>query len=107
MKIVNKMQTYFSAVTILLLAFTLAVIYFLFAAYREEDFQQRQKDKIYITLRFLSEFQDIDNTILEKFGKVCSNFRSIIKRMSFFEKFEFHARSWQSLQALVCRLRVC
>ena len=69
MKIVNKMQTYFSAVTILLLAFTLAVIYFLFAAYREEDFQQRQKDKIYITLRFLSEFQDIDNTILEKIGK--------------------------------------
>lgn len=66
MKIRRKMLVYFSGVTIMLLALTLLAIYFIFAEYREEDFQQRQKEKIQITLHFLTEFEEMNNQILDK-----------------------------------------
>lgn len=70
MNIRKKMLLYFSVITIVLLAMTLSIIYFLFSAYREEDFQQRQKEKVYITLQFLSEFQGIDQRILEQMDQI-------------------------------------
>ncbi|WP_353136894.1 ATP-binding protein [Pseudopedobacter sp.] len=64
MSIRKKILVYFSAITILLLAISLVVIYILFSEYREEDFQQRQKEKIHLTLKFLAEIKKIDQDVV-------------------------------------------
>lgn len=50
------------------LAFVL--IYALFSQYREEEFQQRQKEKIKSTLYFLSEIKKADNTLTESIDRL-------------------------------------
>src|SRR5690606_5362348 len=65
MSIRQKILVYFSAITIMLLAISLVVIYILFSEYREEDFQQRQKEKIQLTLKFLAEIKKTDNDVVE------------------------------------------
>ncbi len=65
MSIRRKILLYFSVVTIFLVASALAFIYTLFAQYREEEFQQRQREKINTTLKFLTEFKEIDQSLIE------------------------------------------
>ncbi|ADY52177.1 integral membrane sensor signal transduction histidine kinase [Pseudopedobacter saltans DSM 12145] len=65
MSIRKKILIYFSAVTVMLVAIALMVIYILFSEYREEDFQQRQKEKIHLTLKFLAEIKRADKDIVE------------------------------------------
>ncbi len=57
MKIRNKILLYFSASTIVLVGVLFITIYWLSAEYREEEFQQRQREKILTSLRFISEIE--------------------------------------------------
>jgi signal transduction histidine kinase len=66
----KKILLYFSFTTILLSGIVFVFIYALFAQYRTEEFQERQKEKIKSTLFFLSETQKVDkdlNDLIERF----------------------------------------
>ncbi len=58
MKIRNKILIYFSSSVIALTAIALTILYVLFSEYREEEFQQRQKEKIKYTIRIIPEFKE-------------------------------------------------
>ena len=45
-------------------------IYTLFSQYREQEFQQRQKDKIETTLKFLTEIKGIDQDLIESMDRI-------------------------------------
>lgn len=59
MKIRNKILIYFSSTVILLSAVSLSVVFLLFAAHREEEFQQQQFAKIKYTVGLIDEFKEI------------------------------------------------
>lgn len=63
MKIRNKILIYFSSTVILLSAISLIVIYLLFSEYREEEFQQRQKEKIQFTVEMLTEYIEMSENL--------------------------------------------
>src|SRR5690625_117393 len=65
MTIRNKILIYFSSTVIALSAITLTVIYILLAEYREEEFQQRQNEKIQHTIRFLSDYKQMSENLYE------------------------------------------
>lgn len=69
MGIRKKILLYFSFTTILLTGIVLFFIYTLFAQYRREEFQQRQKEKIKSTLFFLSEAKKADKELTELIGR--------------------------------------
>lgn len=70
MNIRTKILLSFSVVTIVLLAAALIFIYTLFSRYREEEFQQRQVDKIKTTLQFLTEIRNIDQDLIEAMDRI-------------------------------------
>jgi signal transduction histidine kinase len=70
MNIKKKIVLYFSSGTIVLLAIALVFIYTLFSRFREEEFQQRQVDKIRTTLKFLTEIQNIDQDLIERMDRI-------------------------------------
>lgn len=70
MGIRKKILLYFSLVSIILMGFAFVLIYTLFSQYREEEFQQRQKEKIKSTLYFLSEIKKADNTLTEAIDRL-------------------------------------
>ena len=70
MSIRKKILLYFSATVIGLLGITLIFIYTLFYEYREEEFQQRQKQKITSTLKFLSEMKTADESIIQAMDRI-------------------------------------
>ncbi|EON76608.1 sensor histidine kinase [Lunatimonas lonarensis] len=70
MSLRKKILVYFSLTVILLTGLTLFFIYTLFAEYREEEFQQRQLEKITTTLHFLSEIRRMDSDILASLEEV-------------------------------------
>jgi signal transduction histidine kinase len=70
MGIRKKILLYFSLTTISLSGIVLLFIYTLFAEYREEEFQQRQKEKIKSTLIFLSEIKRADNELTEAIDRL-------------------------------------
>src|SRR5690606_25196871 len=59
MKIRNKILVYFSSTVIVLSAVSLTVVFLLFAAHREEEFQQQQYAKIKYTVGLIEEFKEI------------------------------------------------
>ncbi len=63
MKIKNKIRLYFSTTVIALTALSSIIISILFAEYREEEFQQRQKEKIKYTLGLLVEYQELSENL--------------------------------------------
>lgn len=73
MSIRKKILLYFSATVISLLAVTLFFIYTLFYEYREEEFQQRQKQKITSTLKFLTEIKEDDEHIIQTMDRLSIN----------------------------------
>lgn len=73
MNIRKKIIIYFSATSILLTGVAFFFIYSLFSNYRTEEFQQRLKDKITTTLKFLVEVQQIDNDLLQTMDKYTIN----------------------------------
>lgn len=59
MKIRNKILVYFSSTVIVLSAVSLIIIFVLFSAHREEEFQQQQFSKIKYTIGLVDEFNKI------------------------------------------------
>ncbi len=70
MSIRKKILLYFSATVIGLLGVTLVFIFTLFYEYREEEFQQRQKQKITTTLKLLSEMKKADESIIQAMDRI-------------------------------------
>lgn len=61
-----------SAVTILA-AFSLSAVYFLFSAYREEEFQQRQKAKIILTINLFSQYKAESESLSKSMDQLSIN----------------------------------
>ena len=59
MKIRNKILIYFSSTVILVFAVSLVIVFILFSAHREEEFQQQQFSKIKYTIGLIDEFHKI------------------------------------------------
>ena len=73
MKIRNKILLYFSTTSIILVGIVFLIIYWIFAEYREEEFQQRQKEKIFTTLRFISEISKDEKGLTEAIDRLTIN----------------------------------
>ncbi|HZK07570.1 MAG TPA: HAMP domain-containing sensor histidine kinase [Bacteroidales bacterium] len=73
MSIRRKILLYFSVTIISLLGVTLFFIYTLFYEYREEDFQQKQKQKITSTIKFLTEIKQADKSIIQAMDRISIN----------------------------------
>lgn len=61
-----------SAVTILA-AISLSAVYFLFSAYREEEFQQRQKAKIILTINLFSQYKAESESLSKSMDQLSIN----------------------------------
>lgn len=59
MKIRNKILFYFSSTVIVLSALSLVIVFILFSAHREEEFQQQQFSKIKYTVGLVDEFKNM------------------------------------------------
>lgn len=85
MKIRNKIQLYFSVTSILLVGVMFLVVFWLFSEYREEDFQQRQKDKIITTLQFITEIEKYEKELTESIDRL--NINSLLnEKLLIFDK---------------------
>lgn len=73
MKIRNKILLYFSTTSIFLVGIMIVVVYLFFSELREKDFQQRQKEKIITTLRFISEIKKNEHELTEAIDKLSIN----------------------------------
>lgn len=63
MKIRNKILVYFSSTVIVLSAFSLVIVFILFSAHREEEFQQQQFSKIKHTVGLIEEFGKVSERV--------------------------------------------
>ncbi|KIC94968.1 sensor histidine kinase [Flavihumibacter solisilvae] len=70
MSIRKKILLYFSIAVVLLTGIAFFFVYILFSQYREEEFQQRQKDKITTTLNFLTQAREMDEDLIQTMDKV-------------------------------------
>ncbi len=64
MSIRYKILLYFSFVAIVLNGLSFLLVYNRFAQYREEEFQQRQKEKIITTFKYLTQFKHLDEQLI-------------------------------------------
>src|SRR5690606_34998180 len=69
MNIRNKILLYFSLTIVPLLGLCLLLIFLVSKEYREEEFQQQQKEKITSTIYSLSAFSQLDSGMLRSFGR--------------------------------------
>ena len=70
MSIRKKILLYVSATVIFLIGVTFIFIFTLFSEYREEEFQQRQKEKILTTLQFLTDIEEMNESIAQAMDKI-------------------------------------
>ena len=63
MKIRNKILIYFSSTVVVLTAISFTVIYLLFSEYREEEFQQRQKEKVQFTVELMTDYIEMSEDL--------------------------------------------
>lgn len=70
MKIKNKILLYFYTTTIALTIFSSLVIYSLFSEFREEEFQQRQKQKINYTIGLIAKYKEISENLISIMDKL-------------------------------------
>lgn len=73
MNIRNRILLYFTASTLAVTGIAFALIYILFAEYREEEFQQRLKEKITFTLKFLDEEMASNKSLLHMLDRLTIN----------------------------------
>jgi len=73
MKLRNKILLYFSATSIVLVGVLFVVTHWLFSEYREEEFQQRQKEKILTTLHFISEVEKKEKELADAINRLTIN----------------------------------
>lgn len=76
MKIRNKVLLYFSVTSILLVGIIFLIVFWIFSEYREEEFQQRQKDKIITTLHFITEIERNEKELTNALDRI--NINSIL-----------------------------
>lgn len=69
MKIRNKILFYFSSTVIVLSAISLMIVFVLFSAHREEEFQQQQFSKIKYTIGLVEEFGEISAEVSKLLDK--------------------------------------
>ncbi len=69
MSIRSKILLYFSLAIVPLLGFCLLSIFLVSKEYREEEFQQQQKENITSTIYSLSAFSQLDSGMLRSFGR--------------------------------------
>lgn len=65
MRIRNRILIYFVTAVTLLAAVSLTVVLVLFSEYREEEFQQRQKAKIVLTINLLSRYKQLSENLAQ------------------------------------------
>jgi two-component system sensor histidine kinase ArlS len=65
MSLRKKIVLYFSVSVISITGFFLFIIYLIFSEYREEEFQQRQKEKIETTLKLLTEIRGMNKDLAQ------------------------------------------
>ncbi|MCK9450637.1 MAG: HAMP domain-containing histidine kinase [Bacteroidales bacterium] len=63
MKIRNKILIYFSSTVVILTAISFTVVYLLFSEYREEEFQQRQKEKVQFTVELMTDYIEMSEDL--------------------------------------------
>ena len=63
MKIRNKILLFFSTTVIGLTIISSVIIYLLFSEYREEEFHQRQKEKIKYTIGLIAEYKELSENL--------------------------------------------
>ncbi|MCX8010656.1 MAG: HAMP domain-containing histidine kinase [Ignavibacteria bacterium] len=63
MKIKNKILLFFSIIVIGLTIISSLIIYLLFSEYREEEFHQRQKEKIKYTIGLIAEYKELSENL--------------------------------------------
>jgi len=73
MSIWKKILINFSLVTTILIGGAFLLIYILFSEYREEEFQQRQKEQITNTLRLLTDVKKIDDNVIKSLDRLTIN----------------------------------
>ncbi|MES2628794.1 MAG: HAMP domain-containing sensor histidine kinase [Bacteroidota bacterium] len=73
MKIRQQIVAYSSLTTIALVAIVFFLIYQIFGEYRREEYQDRLRDKIIITLKFLAEVEQLDHDMLQRIDKFSIN----------------------------------
>jgi len=65
MSIRKKILVYFSSTVIVLTGLSLFFIFKLFYEFREEEFQQRQREKILTTFNLISDYRKVDQEIMQ------------------------------------------
>ena len=73
MKIRKKITLSFSVTTITITGIVFIMIYSLFGIYRREEFQQRLKEKITFSLKFLTEIQNTSQALLSNLDRITIN----------------------------------
>jgi signal transduction histidine kinase len=63
MKIRNRILIFFSVTVISLAVASFSLVYFLFSNYREEEFQQRQKEKIKYTIELIADYKELSENL--------------------------------------------
>ncbi|SFH03373.1 sensor histidine kinase [Pontibacter chinhatensis] len=70
MKLQNRILLYFSSTVITLTAISLTVIYLLFAEHREQEFRQRQREKIKLTIELLAKYKEMSENLTEMMDRL-------------------------------------
>lgn len=70
MNIRKKILIYYSSSIIFLITLTFLFVYLLFAEFRKDDFQKRQRDRITTTLSYLTEVKELEEQLIGSMDKV-------------------------------------
>ncbi|WP_026953528.1 sensor histidine kinase [Algoriphagus vanfongensis] len=73
MRIRNRILIYFVTAVTLLAAVSLTVVFILFSEYREEEFQQRQKAKIILTINLISQYKEKSENLSKSMDELTIN----------------------------------
>ena len=73
MKIRNRILVYFVSAVTLLAAASLTMVFILFSAYREEEFQQRQKAKIILTINLIAQYKEQSENLSKAMDELTIN----------------------------------
>lgn len=73
MRIRNRILIYFVSAVTILAAVSLSTVFILFSEYREEEFQQRQKSKIYLTISLVSKYKEDSETLSQTIDQMNIN----------------------------------
>ena len=73
MRIRNRILIYFVSAVTILAALSLSAVFILFSEYREEEFQQRQKAKIVLTINLISQYKQKSENLSKSMDELTIN----------------------------------